>query len=136
MAMNFKKTAQEVGALEQDLLAGRAQAKLESIYDETVTVRAFGIRHWEQNGEEGDYPVVTFDEYPKAFFRWSGVMLERALFAWANECGCHAADSEELPFSDFDALNEELSKQNLKMRFGETKTSKGNRLKVFEIIDE
>lgn len=137
MAMNFKKAAAKVGAIDGPATANRDGAKLEAISGEILTVHAFYPLTFtdKKSGEQVTRAVVHFDEYPKHFFFWSGVLLDRALFAWAEECGCHADDNEDFPYADFDALNAELGGGNLKVRITKGTNSRGNPLTRLEIID-
>lgn len=133
MAFNFKESAKRLGAVEDDLIADKTKAKLDTIVGEVVTLRGIARTRFDKDGEKGAYPAIVFEEYPDNFFS-GGTLFERAIYGWAEEMGCEKDDDPDCPYCDFTPVNEELKHQSVKLTFFKSVKRNGQPLNKFKFI--
>lgn len=133
MGFNFKESAKRIGAVEDDLIADKTKAKLDTIVGEVVTLRGIARTRFDKDGEKGAYPAIVFDEYPDYFFS-GGTLFERAIYGWAEEMGCEKDDDSDCPYCDFTPVNEELNHQTVKLMFFKSVKRNGQPLNKFKFV--
>lgn len=137
MAMNFKEASRKSGLIESDLIADRTAIPLAEVIGEELTLTAVVRTHWKKGDEEGDRPGMIFDEYKDVWVKASGTNIQKNIYAWAEQAGCpEDPDCDECPFTDFDALNNELKAAGgLRVKFVRAKTSTGNPFNKLVFLD-
>lgn len=131
---NFKETARRVGAVEDELIADKTKAKIDTIVGEVVTLKGIARTRFEKDGEKGSYPAIVFEEHPENFYS-AGTLFERAVSGWAEETGCPTDDDPDCPYSDFTPLNEELKKQKVRLVFFRSVKRNGQPINKFKFVE-
>lgn len=132
MVFNFKKVAQENTSLSA-IMVGRDKLETEEVFNKELTINAFDLAPKfdkdgrvivdESTGEPDTFGVVTFSEFPDAYY-CVGAVFTKVCKAWA---------------AGFDTVEEAsaaLSAEGgVKVRFTPSKTKKGNSLTAVEILN-